>query len=400
MTLKPKIIGLPTNLSADAFGRLRTSGTGQRLDLEFIYDKRPAFVDEVTSNGTVTFNSSSRDLTLSLANATAGSYALMRSHPVPYTPGNSQLIDITGVLDFAAIGGGVAQVFLRSKVSGTVVETVTDQSSWSEDVASGADWSKSHIFAVDFQSLKVGTIRYYLVRDGVPVVVHVQHNDGRINTGYWQVPSLPVYWRIYNDATYTYAEIGYGDEDNAIGFRYRIAANASATMKAICCTVKSEGGDSLRELGGVPFSANMGVTAKTVATTLIPLLSIRAGATFNALPNLGILLPKSFVMQTDNPVRVDMILNGTLTGASWGSVDALSTAEKDTTATAITGGTTVLSGYLATLKNSAAAGQGLLGREVLWNRLSALSGVLTIAAVRTGGTSAECLASMAWEEIR
>lgn len=384
----------------DAFGRLRTSNTGQRLDVEFIYDKQPAFMDEVTNSGTVTFNTNSRDLTLALANATAGSFATMRSHPVPYTPGNSQLIDMTGVLDFSGIGGGVAQTFLRSSVTGSVVETVTDQASWSEETVPGIDWSTSHIFAIDFQSLKVGTIRYYLVRDGVPTVVHVQHNDGLYGTGYWQLPSLPVYWRIYNDATYTYMELGYGDEANAVGFRYRISANAAATMKAICCTVKSEGGDSLRVLGGVPFATNMAATAKTVSTTRIPLISIRSKALFNAVPNLGILLPKSFGLQASHSVRVDLIFNGTLTGASWADVDPLSTAEVDTTASAVAGGQLVLSDYVAAAKDVAGAGQGILGREVIWDRLGSPSGILTVAAIRTSGTDASCLASMGWEEIR
>jgi hypothetical protein len=42
------------DMSYDAFGRLRTSGTGQRLDVEFIYDKQDEFFDEITNAGTVT----------------------------------------------------------------------------------------------------------------------------------------------------------------------------------------------------------------------------------------------------------------------------------------------------------------------------------------------------------
>ena len=171
------------DVATDAFGRLRTSGTGQRLDVEFIYNKQPEFFDEITSNGTVTHNTASRDLTLSISNTTAGTHATMRSHPVPYTPGSSQLIDITGVLDLAAIGGGTAQVFLRSSVTGSVVETVVDQANWSEDTVDDVDWTESHIFAMDFQSLKVGTIRFIMVRNGLPVHVHSIHNDNTRDTG-------------------------------------------------------------------------------------------------------------------------------------------------------------------------------------------------------------------------
>jgi hypothetical protein len=43
-------------VGVDAFGRQRVSDTGQRLDVEFLYDKQRNFFDEITSNGTVTFN--------------------------------------------------------------------------------------------------------------------------------------------------------------------------------------------------------------------------------------------------------------------------------------------------------------------------------------------------------
>lgn len=384
----------------DSFGRLRTSDTGQRLDVEFLYDKQVDFFDEVTNNGTVTHNTTSRDLTLSIANASSGTHATMRSHPVPYTPGNSQLIDITGVLDLAGIGGGTPQVFLRSSITGSAVETVVDVDSW--DVPqTDVDWTDSHIFAMDFQSLKVGTIRYFMVRNGTPTRVHSIHNDNTRNTGYWQLASLPAYWRIYNDATYTYMEAGYGDEANAIGFRYRISANASATMRAICCTVKSEGGDALKDMPGLARTINTGAASKTVADTQIPLLSIRPKTTFNSLPNIIPALPKLYSAQTDNPILVTVTLGGTLTGASWADVDAsASMMEYDTSATALTGGRVVFSEYIATSKNTSGSGQGLLGKPVLWDRQGSETGILTISAVRTTSTSADVLASLEWEELR
>lgn len=401
LSVSGSVTTTPATGQQDAFGRLRTSDTGQRLDVEFLYNKQPDFFDEITNNGTVTHNSNARDLTLSLSDANNGSYATMRSHPVPYTPGNSQLIDITAALDLADIGGGTAQVFLRSKISGSVVETVVDQSSWSESTASDVDWAYTQIFALDFQSLKIGTVRYYMVRNGAPTLVHVIHNDNVRNTGYWQLASLPAYWRLYNDATYTYMEVGYGDEDNAIGFRYRIAANASATMKAVCATVKSEGGQALVDMPGLPRGVANGTTPVTVSTTLIPVLSIRPKTTFNSLPNLGIALPSTISVQTDNPVLLVPVIGGTLTGASWADVDtAGSMMEYDVSASAISGGVSLPAEYFATSKNIDASGRGILGKSVLWNRQSSETGILTLAAVRTSATNADVLASVSWDEIR
>lgn len=387
----------------DAFGRLRTSNTGQRLDVEFIYDKQPDFFDEITNNGTVTHNANTRDLTLSISDANNGTYATMRSHPVPYTPGNSQLIDITGVLDLANIGSGTAETFIRTKISGSVVETATAQSSW-DNATSGVDWADSHILSMDFQSLKVGRIKFYLIQNGLPVKLTEICNDNVRNSGYWQLPSLPVYWRLHNDATYTYMEMGYGDEDNAIGIRYKITANASATMKAICATVKSEGGDDLKDIVGLPRTIDNNTTAVTVSTTLIPILSIRMRSTFNSLDNLSIALPRGVTVQTDEDIKYVLLHDNTLTNASWVSVDADdSVMEYDISATATSGGHQAYSDYVSGSggpQTPATFAQGILGKTVLWDRQSSRTGIFTIAAIKTATNDASVFTAIRWEEIR
>ena len=390
----------------DAFGRLRTSDTGQRLDVEFVYNKQTDYFDEITNNGTVTHNANARDLTLSISDANNGTYATMRSYPAPYTPGNSQLIDITGVLDLAGIGGGTAELFVRSNITGSVVETTYAQSTW-DNATTGVDWEQSHILSIDFQSLKVGRIRFALVQNGLSVGLKEVDNDNVRNTGYWQLASLPSYWRLHTTGGITYMEMGYGDESNAIGLRYKVTANASATMKAICTTVKSEGGLDLFELGGLPRSIDSAQTAKTVSTTLIPLLSIRCRSTFNSLTNLCIVFPKGFSVLTDQNIRAVILIDPTLTGASWTNVDTNNSAvEYDVTASAVSNGVTIAGGYFSSAGGTspgsarAASAQGLLGKTVLWSRLGSQTGILTIAAIRTGGSDASVLSTLQWEEIR
>lgn len=400
MTYRPQnTISFADTSSVDAFSRARVSQTDQRLDVEFIYDKQDEYFDEILNNGTVTHNANARDLRFAITDANDGTYAKMASYPVPYTPGNSQLVEITGVLDLAGIGGGNAEVFLRSKVTGTVAEEVIPQSSWL-DAKTGVDWTKSHILAMDFQSLKVGRIRFALNVGGSPVSIAQITNDNEINTGYWQIPHGSVYWHLYNDATYTYMECGYGDDDNAIGLRYKIAANASATMSAICCTVKSEGGGDVNSLLGLPRSIDMGVTEKTASTTLIPLLSIRPRDTFVSLPNKQLVLPKKVIATTTQPVRIVLIHNGTLTGASWANVSTdNSCVEYDVTATAITGGHELDTDYITAGKDGASS-QNVLGKTFLWDRQNTHTGILTVAAQKTGATDASVLAGLHWEEIR
>lgn len=384
----------------DAFSRARVSDTGQRLDVEFLYDKQVDYFDETTNNGTVAFNGDSRDLSLSLADANDGSFAKMASYPVPYTPGNSQLVELTGTLDATGIPGGTLECFLRSTVSGTTTEQAIPASQWVE--RSDVRPDRSHIYVIDFQSLKVGTIRFGMNSHGTPHTVTSIDNDSVRQSGYWQIANGSAYWHLYTAGGNTYMEMGYGSEDNAVGFRYVVPADATATMRAICCTVKSESGDSLRDQPGLPRAASTGVSGTTVSTTLIPIISIRPKATFQTYDNLVIAVPKSYSISTSNPIRLDVIYGGALTDAAWADVDtASSMMEVDVAATAITGGRVLDSSYVAPgVRNSATSASGLLGKAVLWDRLGSETGILTLAAVRVGTSNADVLGSINWEEIR
>lgn len=387
----------------DAFGRARVAGTGNRLDVEFIYNKQDDYMDETTTNGAVTHNANSRDVTLSLTDANNGSFAFLQSFPVPYTPGNSQLIELTGVLNLAAISGGTAEVFRRSSVSGSAVEETITQASWT-NMKSGIDWHQVHIFQIDFQSLKVGTVRFGLVERGKFELVAQIDNDGKRNTGYWQVPNGCAYWKLYTTGGVTYMEVGYGNNNNAVGFRYKVTANASATMKAICCTVKSEGGDSLYEMPGLPRAISNQQTGKTASTTLVPILSIRPKTTFNSKENLILGIPKSWQVETTQPIRVVLLHDCTLTGASWTDVDSTnSMMEYDVTASAVTGGHEVDEVYVATAGagvNSLGSTAGPLGKTLLWNRQDSVTGILTVCAIRTTASDASVKAAIRWEELR
>ncbi|MCK4520931.1 MAG: hypothetical protein KAU20_00015, partial [Nanoarchaeota archaeon] len=181
--------------SLDKFSRLPTADPGNRLDVEFIYDLQADLIDEIVAgNGTATHNANSRDVSLRNVATGTGDSAALASYPVPYTPGNSQLVEITGALNAANISGGSAEVFLRSKITGAVVDQVFNQvaGEWNGVDVSTVDWSKSHIFEMDFQSLKVGIVSYYLNRAGKRVNVHNIYNDNIRTSGYWQSPTLPV----------------------------------------------------------------------------------------------------------------------------------------------------------------------------------------------------------------
>jgi len=390
------------SMSVDAFGRARVSSTGQRLDVEFIYNKQEEIFDEVLIGAaTVTHNANSRDLTLAINSAVNADSAVMMSYPVPYTPGNSQLVAMTGTINESSLIGGGVEIFMRSNVTGSVVDTAYLQSDWNINTVDNVEWDTSQIFIMDFQSLKVGRIRFGLDRGGVIIPVHSIKNDNIRSTGFWQLPTLPISWRIYNDATNTYCEVCYGDESNGIGFRYKITVDATAQLRAICATVKSEGGKDLVDLTGFNRTAHMGSSRATVGNSLIPIISIRPKATYNSITSNGLVIPISFSVDSDNPIQLIVVHDGVLTGAAWNDVDTTeSIQEIDITASSLANGHEVYCDYFGTGKNQSNSAGGILGKTLLWDRKGTETGVFTICAIRTTNTSADVLISINSKEIR
>lgn len=111
----------------DAFGRARVSEPTNRFDVEFTHDLQPLLIDAITAGGgTATFDSTHRDASLKVNGTGATAAATLGGHyHVPYTPGNSQLVDMTGTLDTAELGGTVAVVLQNGGN-----ETVTQEADW------------------------------------------------------------------------------------------------------------------------------------------------------------------------------------------------------------------------------------------------------------------------------
>ena len=188
----------------------------------------------------------------------------------------------------------------------------------------------------------------------------------------------------------------------AIGFRFRAPIDASHYARAICATVKSEGGGGLLDLDGFPFAAGNGATTKTVSTTLIPLASIQLKTTFNSLANRGLVLPQAYSFVTDQPIYYEIRINPTLTGASFASVDANSIVNVDVAATAVTGGRVIASGYVgAGGQRAGGTEKGITSKIPLSVDYAGTTGdILTICAIRAGAQNAAAGASIEWREIR
>ena len=172
-------------------------------------------------------------------------------------------------------------------------------------------------------------------------------------------------------------------------------------MNGICGSVVSEGGGPLSDIPGRTFAAAN--SAGVGVTTRRPILSIQALKTFNTIANNAIILPNTIsVFCNQQPVFIEIVRNATsLTGASWSSVDSNSTAQFDTSASTISGGSVVFSTLIA----SSSAFQlplsaNLLNRLIVtYSQLLNASDTLSLVCTSTAGASTT-YGGITWKEIR
>lgn len=312
----------------DAFGRLRVSGPYTLFDSQNRYFMNNKFYSNVTGSGSVTYLSSESSVLLSVS---GGNIKRETKNVFAYQPGKSLLILSTFVMtdgpDFQRVGyyndlNGVfveksSDIFIVLRNNG--VDTKVSQSQWNVYKCPGLDLTKVQIFWIDIEWLGAGSVRTGFVIDGKFITVHSVHNANRINSVYMTTAILPV--------------------------RYEISG--SGTMKQICTSVISEGGydPKLPLFVQVRGTTDANAVSLLVAGTQYPIISLRLKTGYFD----SIVKPKVIDILTLSNQNVSwyLILNPVLTGSSWGSHTNSNIIEVDTSATSLSGGTIIMSGYVS-----------------------------------------------------
>jgi hypothetical protein len=336
--------------NVDAFGRVRASQPYTLFDSQNRYAADNQFDVATTGTGTTTFLSNEAAIKLEVTAGGVGSVKRQTYRSFPYQPGKSLLVLATFVMDstnslnltqrvgyyndsngvfFQRVDGTYSFV-LRSSSTPTPgtpsdIRTV-NQSSWNGDKLDGTgasgltlDPSKAQILWMDFEWLGVGSVRCGFIIDGQYIVCHTFNNANDITSVYMTTAILPV--------------------------RYEISSSSAlaASMKAICCSVVSEGGFEQTSIDHVARRTTAFANIDTAA--FYPIVSIRLAAGRTG----AVILPNrvQFLPLTSQNYEVALIKNPTLTGATWAStVPSDSNVEFDVAATALTGGTIVQTDYV------------------------------------------------------
>lgn len=397
-------VEIKDNSNLDAFGRLRTSSPVTLFEASHQYgivvnDWRSS----TTGGATVTADTDKSAAILQTGTASgdkAVHETLLASH---YEPGKSQFISMTGILGaskanvrkrlgyFDANNGvffeqtpNTLAIVKRSNVSGSVVDIVVPQALWSVDKFDGTgpsgivlDVTKIQLFLFDLQWLGAGRVRIGFSFGGRILYAHEFNAANILLVPYMRTADLPGRYEIENVGT----------------------AASSTQLLAMCYSCVSEGGINPR---AILFSASNGITTIGV-TTRRPILSIRPKTTFNSLPNKAIIAESdySWIVTGVNPAFYEIVYNGTLTGASFNSVNDSSIAEFDIAATAISGGQVKRSGYLGTNNpGGLSINLHLIERILLSTDVDAAAGdILSMVITSLSGT-ATVGSSITWTELR
>lgn len=384
----------------DAFGRLKVSNPFTLFDSQNRYQKDSQFSEELSGAATATYVADESSVDLNVTTASGDKVVRQTYRVFPYQPGKGLEVMATFVMNagkanlrqrvgyfntanglFFQLDGTSKAFVLRTSTSGAPSDARTiTQANWNGDKLDGTgasgltlDITKAQILYADFEWLGVGSVRCGFVINGEIIICHTFNNANDLDKVYMTTAILPVRYEIENT-------------DNTA---------SSSTLTQICSTVISEGG--YQQKTALTWARRTTVLTG-VTTTFVPLVSIRLKST-----SLGaVVLPSIFhaiPIGSTLDYELALVKNATLTGAAWSSNS--NNVERDTTATAMTGGTIVDLNYTA----GSNQGSGTATGDVEYNfdnqlgvSLAGTSDIFTLAARTISGTD-DIIGAMSYYDL-
>ena len=328
--------------------RLKTSPYQTAFFNTFQYGKESDVWDEATTGtASAVHNANASNIVMSVG-STAGDKIIRQTRQVMrYIPGRASLISFAIRLETPVVGvrrrfgvydenngtffeddGGTYAVVLRSKASGSVVETRVTRDNWNGDKLDGngpsqitADPVAIQMINIEYEWYGAGQVVFSYTIDGETHAIHTFNIANRQNQVWCSTPFLPIRVELENVT-------------GAAGTHYIYQGSNSLTQEG-----------EPEKLGTlISYSNSISGTTLPVANTFYPVLSLRLKPTDLA----GIVLPRSLQVATNDNTNVfwRLVENPTLTGGTWinhPNPDAIT--QVNTTATAATGGVVILSGF-------------------------------------------------------
>ncbi|AOO08750.1 virion structural protein [Synechococcus phage S-RIM2] len=302
---------------------------------------------DITGTASAVHNPDASNVTMSVGSTTGDKIIRQTRQVMRYIPGRASLISFAIRLETPVVGvrrrfgvydgdngaffeddGGTYSCVIRSKASGSVVETRVTRDNWNGDKLDGngpsqitADPAAIQMINIEYEWYGAGQVIFSYTIDGETHTIHKFSTANRQNQVWCSTPFLPIRVELENVT-------------GAAGTHYIYQGSNSLTQEG-----------EPEKLGTlVSYSNDITGTTLAAANTFYPVLSLRLKPGDLA----GIVLPRSLQVATNDNTNVfwRLVENPTLTGPSWTdhpNPDAIT--QIDTTATAATGGVVILSGF-------------------------------------------------------
>lgn len=390
----------------DSFGRLRVSNPTTLFDSQNRYQLNTKFISNTVGTGTTVNYILAQSSANLFVTSNINDYVARESRYVfNYQPGKSLLTMSTFVMNpaksglvqrvgyfgpdngfYIQLGSNTSPTSLysnvylvqRSNSTGTVIETLVAQPDWNGDKLNGSgasglslDITKSHILYTDTEWLGVGSVRTGVVIDGTFINCHTFNHANIVPYAYTTTACLPLRYEIFN-----------------------AAATASASnLTQICSTIISEGGYEAKE----QLYVQSNVTATTLSATLRPLCSIRlASGRLDAIVKFKQI--DVAISSQNDLAQWRLVLNGTLTGPNWRAHADSTNVQIDDSATAISGGRVLETGFAQTGSGSTLLGAEFFEAQLGRNSYTQTSDVLTLCGIQCTANP-QAYWSIAWVEL-
>jgi len=314
----------------------------------FQYGKETDVWDEsVVGVGTATHSASSSNVVMEVG-STAGSKVVRQTKQVMrYIPGRPATLTFAIRLEAPQVGirrrfglfdendgayfeddGGTYSYVIRSSTSGITTERRVTREDWNGEKFDGngytgvtADPTKQQMISINYEWYGAGGVKFNWLMKNETIVSH-EFENSNVNDLVWcRSPFLPIRCEIENVT-------------GVAGTHYLYQGSNSLIQ------------EGEPEKLGTLLSVSNDITGTTMplANTFYPIISLRLKT--DQLQAVMLLRSLQAVTNDNTNVYWRLYENSTLTGASWTDhPDPNSFMQYDTTATALTGGTSLLSGF-------------------------------------------------------
>jgi len=368
----------------------------------FQYGKETDVWDEsLVGVATATYNANSSNIVMEVG-STAGSKVVRQTKNVMrYIPGRPATLTFAVRLEAPQVGirrrfglfdendgayfeddGGTYSYVIRSSASGITTETRVTRENWNGEKFDGngytgvtADATKQQMISINYEWYGAGNVRFNWLMAGETIPSHTFENSNVRDDVWCRTPFLPIRCEIENVT-------------GVAGTHYLYQGSNSLIQE----------GDP--EKLGTLLSVSNAITGKTMASanTFYPIVSLRLKS--SGLSAVMILRSLQAVTNDNTNVYWRLIENTTLTNPVWTDhADPDSFMQYDTSATALSGGRTLLSGFTiaggASLIDIDEKAQMQLGRS----GIGTISDTYTLACA-SPNTNKKALAVLNWIEQR